>query len=717
MAKNKNTQPAQEKQAGSNKQEQQSRPAKKPAVNNVITEKERKGFRLSVHVYYVAGVALLTWLFLNVCTNNLLTNWDDPGYIKDDKFIKDLSPEGISNIFSRDNSIMGNYHPLTILSYAIEYSNVHLEPWLYHLDSLLFHIGVTLLVYWFVQLLTKRPLAAAIAALLFGLHPMHIESVAWLAGRKDVVYGLFYMAACIGWVYYVRAAGNKKIVWYVAVVLLFICSLLGKPVAVILPVTLFLIDYFENRNWSIHKVNADSSLNELSAIKKVSWNYWILLDKLPLFAISIFFGLQSIHDQKKFGSLDSENTAYNILERIALGAYALISYLWKAAVPVKLCNFYPYPLKVNGALPVFYYIYPAIAAVIIFLVCYFGRKNKVVVFGTLFFLVNIVLLLQFLPVGGAIIADRYTYIPYLGLFFIAAWYVSGFFEQGKNKTVGYTVLGGTLAYILVLGYLSNERCKVWYDTNSLWRDEIEKEPVRAPNAWNNLGFNYFNKYNDAVNPAERKLYYDSSVYFLNEAIRLQPSFVNPYISLGELERTEGNSNPATMQYHFAKAKEFYYKALSLPLTDEGPNAYLGLAIIYAISHNFDSSGFCFHEAIKDKPYFPEAHSNYGNFFDMTQRYDSALVHYGIAIAQNPDIMAPHLNRGRLLTRLGRPEEAMKDFQICLTMAPDNGEVYFARSLLYNQKGNKAQALADVKKARSLGYNQIPPAYEQLLNAR
>ncbi len=688
-----------------------------PAGNAIVPGKGSKGFRLSVNVYYMAGITFLTWLFLYTCTNNQLTNWDDPGYIKDNKIIKDLSVEGIRNIFSLDNSIMGNYHPLTILSYAIEYSNVHLEPWLYHLDSLLFHIGVTLLVYWFVNLLTKRPLAAAITAVLFGLHPMHMESVAWLAGRKDVVYGIFYMAACVGWIYYIRAEGKRKLMWYFGVVFLFLCSLLGKPVAVILPVTLFLIDYFENRKLFGLDGFSDHKVFNAGFFKKQNWDYRVLLDKLPLFAISLFFGIQSIHDQKKFGSLDSDNTAYNFVERMALGTYALFTYLWKAIVPVKLCNFYPYPLKVNGALPPLYYIYLAIVAVIIFLVWYFGRKIKVVVFGVLFFLVNIILLLQFLPVGGAIIADRYTYIPYLGLFFIAGWFVSGFFEQGKNKKQGYAALAVTIVYVLIIGYLSNERCKVWYDTNSLWRDEIEKEPHDAPNAWNNLGFNYFNKYNDAVNPAERKLYYDSSVYFLNEAIRLQPNFVNPHISLGELERTEGNSNPATMQYHFARAKQFYWKALSLPLTDEGPNAYLGLAIIYAISHNFDSSNYCFHEAIKNRPYFPEAHSNYGNFFDMTQRYDSALVHYAISISQNPDIMAPHLNRGRLLTRMGRLDEAMKDFQTCLALAPDNGEVYFARSLLFMQKGNKAQAMADVKKARALGYNQIPPAYEQALNSK
>jgi tetratricopeptide (TPR) repeat protein len=677
----------------------------KPENSSVSSPKEGKGWRPSVHMLYAGGVALLTWLFLQVCTTNQLTNWDDPGYIKDNPYIKDLSPEGLQQIFTVP--IMGNYHPLTILSYAIEYSYVRLEPWLYHLDSLLFHIIVTLLVYWFVQLLTRRPIAAAITALLFGLHPMHIESVAWLAGRKDVVYGLFYMAACVAYVYYLRAEGARRIALYIGVALLFICSLLGKPVAVVLPVTLLLIDYFERRKLTfvVASPNEGSLPGEA---QKTRWNYAILVEKIPLFLISLYFGYRSIKDQKTFGSLDADNIAFNFLERIALGAYAFFTYLWKAIAPVQLCNFYPYPLKVNGALPGIYYIYPVIGAAIIAAAWFFGRKNRVVIFGSLFFLVNIVLLLQFLPVGGAIIADRYSYIPYLGLFFMAGWLVSGLLEPGRKKALGYVALGAVLAYSLTLGYLSNERCKVWYDTTTLWRDEIEKEPRNAPNAWNNLGFNYFNKFNESVNPAERKVFADSSAYFLTEAIRIQPTFVNPYISLGELQRSMGNFN---------EAKKYYYKALSLPMVDEGPNAYLGLAIIYAITHNFDSSAYCFREAVTKRPHFPEAHSNYGNFFDMTHQPDSALVHYAISIAQNPDIYAPHLNRGRLLFRLKRYDEAMKDFETCLSMVPNNGEVYYARSFVYFQKGNKAQALQDAQKAVALGYAGVDNNYLQTLKSR
>lgn len=631
-------------------------------------------------------IAILTWLFYKTCLENQLTNWDDPGYIKDNALIKDISSEGLKNIFT--TSTMGNYHPLTILSYALEYSFVRLDPWLYHLDSVLLHILVTVLVYWFALLLTKRPIAAAITALLFGLHPMHVESVAWLAGRKDVVYGTFYMAACITYVFYLRTGGTKRWLWYAGTGVLYICSLLGKPVAVVLPVTLLLIDYFEQRKL----------------------NFRLLLEKVPLLLISVGFGYKSIIDQKSFGSLDTQDVAFNGLERIALGGYALITYLWKAIIPVGLSNFYPYPLKTEGGtLSAVYYLYPLCAiAIIAVMVWMYKRRQTAVVFGSMFFLVNIALLLQFIPVGGAILADRYTYIPYLGLFFMAGWAVSGFFEPVGDRRIGNILLIVVCGYSVVLGYLTNERCKVWYDTTSLWRDEIEKEPLRAPNAWNNLGFNYFNKYNESVDPAARKIYYDSAFYLLKRAIELQPTFVNPHISMGELLRSEGK---------FPEAKAYYYKALSMKTTDESGNAYLGLAIIYAITHNFDSSGICFKLALNLKPYFPEAHSNFGNFYDMTGKPDSALVQYGIAIEQNPDMYAPHLNRGRLLTRLGRIDEALKDFEVALQLNPENGEVIYARSYCYARKGNRAQALRDIETAISLGFRQVDNNYYQSMKGR
>ncbi len=662
------------------------------------------------HLLAIAGVVLLVVLFLKVSLLNQFTNWDDPGYVINNPIIKDISFENIKNIFSPKNAVMGNYHPLTILTYAFDYNSVNLEPYRYHLVSLLFHLATTVLVYCFIWLFSRRMIVAIITAVLFGLHPMHIESVAWVAGRKDVVYGFFYMASAITYLFYIKG-DSKKWIWYAGVFVLYSCSLLSKPVAVVLPVTLLLIDYFKDRIWLSAKNDAGQPLMSFNNV-----NYAVLIEKIPLFAMSVAAGIKSVQDQQVFKALGTQGETYNILERIGLGGYALITYLWKAVVPVKLLCFYPYPLKENGAMAPVYYIYPLLTIALLVFVWIRYRKNKAVVFGVMFFLVNIALLLQFIPVGGAIIADRYTYIPYIGLFFIMGWGVSALLESEKAAQIGKAVLAGVSVYVLVLGYMSYERCQVWYDGMSLWRDEIEVEPVRAPNGYNNLGFFYFNKFNSSVDPAERKIYYDSSYYLLNKAIQLQPSFVNPYISLGELMRANNQLD---------EAKKYYYKSLKIDSSDMAANAYLGLSVIYSISYsltpkenaaqlNFftDSAMFCYNKTLTLKPYNPEAHSNYANFLDMTGKKDAAIKEYGVAIAQNPDMFQSYLNRARALQRMNRCDEAFNDFNMALQKEPKMGEIYYARSICYNMKGDKARARKDVEQAMTLGFKNIDNAYYQ-----
>lgn len=673
-------------QIGNNKHTGHLPAQKVTAVTQTIPVAVKQLSGLNANLIAIAGIVIVTYLVLKVSLLNQFTNWDDPGYVVNNPVIKDMTADGLKKIFS--TPVMGNYHPLTILTYAVDYSWVTLEPYLYHLDSLLFHIATTVLVFCFVLLLTKRRIAAIITALLFGIHPMHVESVAWVAGRKDVVYGLFYMAALIAYLFFVRKTSSKKWTWYIAVLISFLCSLLSKPVAVILPVTLVLIDFYEG---NLIDVN-----NRRILFKS-------LLNKIPFFLISAGFGWRSLIDQRVFGALGTQADHYSFIERIGLGGYALITYLWKAIAPVKLLCFYPYPLKENGSLPVFYYIYPVLAAVMVLGILWLAKKNKAVIFGVLFFLVNIALLLQFIPVGGAIIADRYSYIPYLGLFFALGWIVAVLYEH--NRQMGKLALAAVIAYGVGLGYLSNERCKVWYDGMSLWRDEIEVEPIRAPNGYNNLGFFYFSKFNNSVNPAERKIYYDSSYFLLTKAIQLQATFVNPYISLGELLRANGQ---------FEEAKVYYYKALKLDTNDQAANAYLGLAIVYSIAQRVDSANFCYAATLRLHPYNPEAHSNYANFLDMTGHPDAAIVQYGVAIGQNPDIIPPYLNRGRAYQRMGKCDEAFKDFERVISLNPDMGEVYYARSKCFIAKGNKAQAIQDVNKARSLGFTNMDPTYLETL---
>jgi len=687
-------------------QQKKAAPAK-PAVKADAPSSERM-----VNVLTGAAIVLITFLFLMPCLQNLFTNWDDPGYVENNPLIKDLSGEGLRAIFS--TPVMGNYHPLTILSYAIDYHFAELKPEQFHLQSLLFHLATTLLVYWFVLLLTKRWMVAVITGLLFGIHPMHVESIAWIAGRKDVIYGFFYMAACITWLFYSRDKTSGRWKWYAVTMLLFVCALLGKPVAVVLSLTLLVIDMFTGYLFSqgdpfCERIVANAQKARLSI------NPMAIIDKILPLVISIGFGIRSIQDQSTFKALGTQSVKYNVFERIELGAYALITYLWKAIVPAKLACFYPYPMNdythpENAHLPFLFIIYPLIVIGLLVAIWMYFRRSRAMWFGVLFFLVNIVLLLQFIPVGGAIIADRYSYIAYIGLFFLLGWGISALLEKKETLQMGRAAMVGVAVYCMVLGYMAGERCKDWRDPMSLWRSEIEVEPVRAPNAYNNLGFSYYTKFNEGGSPAERKLYYDSANYLLRMAFALQPKFVNPYVSLGELFRSAGQ---------YDSAKKYYYTALTMSDSEQVANAYLGLSVIYSIAYNQDqqtrdlaklkfdgdSALYCYNRCFGFKTYFPEAHSNYANFLDMSGNKEAAIKEYGVAIKQNPDKFQPYLNRGRAYQRSKLYKEALADFNKAVELYPNVGELYYVRAQFFAETGDNARARQDMDKAQSLGYTQ------------
>ena len=645
--------------------------APKPAVQKPFSL--NGPFSRRVHLLIVLGIAIITWLCLKVCLGNQLGVWDDIPYIRENRLVKDISWEGIKAIFSTPS--MGNYHPLTILSFAIEYSFVQLEPWLYHFDNLLLHIVVVVLVYWLVMLLSRRTLAAAITALLFALHPMHVESVAWVASRKDLLYGAFYIGACIAYIYAQRSPGSRKWFYHTLVLAFFICSLLSKGVAVTLPLALLLIDYFEGRS-----------------VGKRS-----LLEKAPQFLLSIIFGILAIKVQHMAGAMEMHPVHYNPIERLALGCFALITYLWKVLLPVQLHCYYSYPAKTGGSIPYLFYLCPVAVITILFIVYKYARKNKVVLFGLLFFLVNIALLLQFLPVGDAIVAERYSYIPYLGLFFIAGWYISTLFEPGGEKPYRYAVLAGAVVCIGYFGYLGSERCSVWYDETSLWRDETEKEPERAVMAFSNLGFIYSSKWAMATGP-EKKICYDSAAWLLNKAILNQTDYINPWLILGEMQRSAGD---------YAAARNTYMKALEKNRGKK--NLYFSLAILYYAQQKMDTAGYYFRAEL-DINKSAHAYGNYANYLEESGKTDSALVYFEKAVALTSDDYVPFMNRGNVLKKVGRWPEALQSYNQAIKINPDAGQLYYQRSFCDTQMHDIAMALRDIQKAISLGFNKVDTGY-------
>ncbi|OLE52912.1 MAG: hypothetical protein AUG74_21350, partial [Bacteroidetes bacterium 13_1_20CM_4_60_6] len=352
----------------------------------------------------------------------------------------------ISEVFS--HYFEGNYHPITLIVNSIEYQLFGFKPAGYHAVNLLLHLVNVVLVCHAILLLSGKREVALIAALLFGIHPLHVESVAWVSELKDLLYSAFFLGALIC---YLRFHDEKKKKFYFFSLTLFLLSLLSKALAVSLPVVLLLTDYFRRR--------------------KPSASIW--LEKVPFFALSLVFGVVAIFAQHSTPAMRFLDV-YPLHQRVVFASYGFLTYLVKMVVPFSLSAVYPYPVPSGAALPAWLYAYPLALTV---LVLYSLRFSKEIFFGFAFFLATVFLVLQLLPVGQAIMADRYVYIPSIGIVYLAAewawrWYRGGNISRSDHKAAGAISAG---ALIVLLSATTYARSQVWKDSLTLWNDVISKQ--------------------------------------------------------------------------------------------------------------------------------------------------------------------------------------------------------------------------------------------------
>lgn len=319
--------------------------------------------------------------------------WDDDPYILLNEAVKNFQLNALLTDFH-----VGNYHPLTMLTLAVEYWLVQDKPWLYHLNNLLLHSFNTGMVYVLIHKLFKNTYTALITALLFALHPLHVESVAWAAERKDVLYTAFLL---LSFYYYLVYRDSQKALHYLLSLGLFILSCFSKGMAVVLPAILIMTDWF--------------LLDHRLVFQK-------LLQKIPFFIVTLIFAYIATTAQKDAGADASAviSAAYNGFERLRIVAYSFLFYWVKTIWPSNLLPFYPYPQKPGGQLPAIYNM--ALVGVLVFamLVYWFGRNRKWLWWAVSFFIIAISTVIQILPVGSAIVADRYYYLSSIGPLFLMA---------------------------------------------------------------------------------------------------------------------------------------------------------------------------------------------------------------------------------------------------------------------------------------------------------
>ena len=627
--------------------------------------------------------------------NNQLTTWDDDYYITNNPDIKTLHGDSVGVTIKKTftSYVSGNYHPLTMLSLCLDYNKHQLEPRSYHLTNLILHIFNTLLVFCFIWLLTKQLWVAFITALLFAIHPMHVESVAWASERKDVLYSFFYLSALCCYVLYLKKE-KWNVVFYALSFLLFGMAVLSKAMAVSLPIVLVAIDYLLNR-----KITSKT-----------------ILEKAPFLILSLIFGYIAIQAQKSSNAVHIDY--YNFADRFLFTCYGIMMYVWKLIAPFNLSCYYNYPTKLNGVFPAIVYISPIVIAAILFLIYRSLRFGKDVAFGFSFFIVSIALVLQILPVGGAIISDRYSYVPYIGLFFIIARGINYLLENSSENFSSLKIpsITALIVFAVMCCYLSFQRTKVWHDSVTLWDNAIKNEKFDvAPLAYKGRATAYYmaGQYEKAVldygeylkilnnNPDVYcdkgiALYnlnkYNEAIIDLNKAIEINPKHLRALhfrgLSYFNLKNYTGAIND------FSNA---------LQIKANYPFAYYtrGLSFYYLGKYNESINDYT--TAIKYDSKYVEAYSNRGLAYFQTRQFDEAINNYSTAVQLNPAYSNAYYNRALVYDQLKKYDAAIADYTKTIELMPNFAGAYNSRANNYFAIQKYELALNDLIKAQQIGF--------------
>jgi tetratricopeptide (TPR) repeat protein len=580
----------------------------------------KKAFRRAL--LYCGIIAGITFFAFWPSLGNGFTNWDDEGYVVENPDIKGCTFNHVAKVFS--SVYVGNYQPITMLSYMAEYRFFQLNPTAYHCTNLLLHIINCLLVFALMYGLSGKYLTSMLVALLFAVHPLRVESVAWIAERKDVLSAFFYFLSLLSYLRYVKKADKK---FYGFCLLSLLLSLLSKPTAVSQPFILLLIDYVSNRK--IDKKN--------------------LLEKAPFFAVAALFAALTILTQKGAGAGSiTEYSSLSVITRVCAPFYGMVFYVVKSIMPFHLSALYPFPARLDGsmnmALFASFFLVIGVAAAMFY---NRGRSRKLV-FGSLFFLVTMLPMLQIVRVGDAIVAERYTYIPMLGAYYIFAE-LYRYLLEGKisgNKIARVFLSAGVGMSLIMFTCMTRQRCGVWNNSLSLWSDVIGKFPCAV--AYTHRGLAYSAAFDN-----------DKAMHDYARAIMLDSNYAPAYNDLGVAYKDKGDYDRAIENY------------------------------TQAIGHN---------------PRYAKAYGNRGIAFKNKGDNTRAIEDYTRAIALNPRFAAAYNNRGVAYNGLGDHDRAIEDLTQAIILNPEYGMAYFNRGLAFKAKGDDGRAGADFNKACDLGLN-------------
>ena len=626
----------------------------KPTGQDNIPVTDRRRF------YFTAAlVSLLTLIvYLPALRNGFVAGWDDALYVLDNVYIRSLRWEFFR--WAAIDASVPYWQPLTWISHAVDYALWGLNPLGHHLTSIVFHALNSGMVVWLTIRLLEivnedaraagKPavfegrgllIAAGITGMLFGVHPLHVESAAWISERKDLLYTLLYMLAMLSYLGYAldlkRTEAQKAFYLnkrYYGTLALFFLSLASKPMAVTLPVILFLLDWYP--------------LKRIVSRKNIPA---LIAEKIPFFVLSGALSLSTVLAHESAGDFIFLEEA-SFASRTLVVFRGIMTYLWKTIAPFDLLPIYPYPRVVSFTDPV--YLAAILLVSVITIACLrIAKKQPYWLAGWSFFVITLLPVLGFFRTGREFMADRFVYLAALGPFILAGSAAAWITGQ-KNRKTQRSLFAALVALTVFLSYFSVMQIGIWKDSIILWSHAIKKEPYRSPDGYFLRGEAF-----------EGNGQWDRAVEDYSTAISLDPKYGSAYLNRGSVFFAQGQLDRALEDFN-----------ATITLQPDSADAYVNRGNTYFKKGKIDQAINDYNAAINKKPAFCAAYINRGIAYKDKGEFNNAFLDFTRALSLNPDalsyVVKIHIVRGDLYMKTGLRERALADYQKACDLGSETG---------------------------------------------
>ncbi len=600
------------------------------------------------------------WLVFGQTLGYEFVNYDDAHYVYENpQVIAGFNLKGIEWAFT--HTVMANWHPLTVMSHMLDCQFYGLHAGGHHLTSLLLHAATAILLFLLLREMTGTLWRSAFVAAVFAIHPLRVESVAWVSERKDVLSGLFFMLTLSAYVRYVRKPSS----WgrYLTALFLFALGLMCKPMLVTVPFVLLLLDY-----WPLNRFESPGS--------RFSISRKLIIEKIPFIVLSIVICMVTVLVQQP----DKE---ISLFLRVSNTVVSYVAYCGQMFYPAGLALLYPFPLD---GVPTGEVITAVLLLVAVTVVAFYGRqKRPYFLMGWLWYLGMLVPVIGLVQVGSQARADRYTYLPQIGLYILLTWMVTEWTASWRSRR--WLLGGGAMAVLAVLIACAHAQTAYWRNSESLWTHTL------ACTSDNNVAHDNL----ASVFTDQGRM--DKAIDQLQLAIAINPGDDEAHGNLGYILLQQGRLDEAIAQFQKA-----------LEAKPDNPEANFNLGNVLLQRGKVEEAIAHYQKVLEINPTHTQAHNNLGTALRQQGRLEDAIGQFQKALDIDPNYAEVHNNLGAIFAQQGRRDEAISQFQKALASKPDYAEAHYNLGNALFQQGNVEEAIAHFQKAL-----KIKPDYVAVLN--